>query len=240
MKTLPPVEPHLSALRPFGLTVKTTDGSYNASVNRAVEAKVHELGGHKSLYSEAFYDADTFAGLYGTATSRKGWTFPELMVNKGRNDGWVKDVMVGGIDVAGHVVASTDPRFREGDPVRAVAFTVMPGPQLVSAVALFQIGEDGEAETIEIPGTRTVTGGSYPARIWGQFNTDYHADREPVEFTAPEKTRPGRPLRTTIDSNDRHSAAAPRIDVAAPRVISDTLDSPAQGPGAPVDKSPGQ
>ncbi|GGO91932.1 UDP-N-acetylglucosamine 1-carboxyvinyltransferase [Nocardioides phosphati] len=31
------VEPHLSALRPFGLTVKTTDGSYNASVNRAVE-----------------------------------------------------------------------------------------------------------------------------------------------------------------------------------------------------------
>jgi dTDP-4-dehydrorhamnose reductase len=32
------------------------------------------------------------AGLYGTATSRKGWTFPELMVNKGRNDGWVKVV----------------------------------------------------------------------------------------------------------------------------------------------------
>ncbi|TCJ23389.1 UDP-N-acetylglucosamine 1-carboxyvinyltransferase [Nocardioides jejuensis] len=31
------VEPHLSALRPFGLTVKTTDGSYNASVNRTVE-----------------------------------------------------------------------------------------------------------------------------------------------------------------------------------------------------------
>ena len=30
------------------------------------------------------------AGLYGTATSRKGWTFPELMVNKGRNDGWVR------------------------------------------------------------------------------------------------------------------------------------------------------
>ena len=32
------------------------------------------------------------AGLYGTATSRKGWTFPELMVIKGRNDGWVKVV----------------------------------------------------------------------------------------------------------------------------------------------------
>jgi dTDP-4-dehydrorhamnose reductase len=27
------------------------------------------------------------AGLYGTATSRKGWTFPELMLNKARNEG---------------------------------------------------------------------------------------------------------------------------------------------------------
>jgi dTDP-4-dehydrorhamnose reductase len=32
------------------------------------------------------------AGLYGTATSRKGWTFPELMVSKGRSDGRVKVV----------------------------------------------------------------------------------------------------------------------------------------------------
>ena len=32
------------------------------------------------------------AGLYGTATSRKGWTFPELMVNKARTDGKLKVV----------------------------------------------------------------------------------------------------------------------------------------------------
>ena len=31
------VEPHMAALRPFGLEVKATDGSYHASVNRAVE-----------------------------------------------------------------------------------------------------------------------------------------------------------------------------------------------------------
>ena len=31
------VEPHMSALRPFGLDVKATDGSYHASVNRAIE-----------------------------------------------------------------------------------------------------------------------------------------------------------------------------------------------------------
>ena len=33
--------------------------------NRAIEAKVSELGGHKSLYSEAFYEPDEFARLYG-------------------------------------------------------------------------------------------------------------------------------------------------------------------------------
>jgi dTDP-4-dehydrorhamnose reductase len=32
------------------------------------------------------------AGLYGTATSRKGWTFPELMLNKGRTEGIVRVV----------------------------------------------------------------------------------------------------------------------------------------------------
>ncbi len=32
--------------------------------NRAIEKKVHELGGHKSLYSEAFYDEATFNRLY--------------------------------------------------------------------------------------------------------------------------------------------------------------------------------
>lgn len=33
--------------------------------NRAIEAKVSELGGHKSLYSEAFYEPAEFASLYG-------------------------------------------------------------------------------------------------------------------------------------------------------------------------------
>jgi dTDP-4-dehydrorhamnose reductase len=32
------------------------------------------------------------AGLYGTATSRKGWTFPELMINKAKTDGMVRVV----------------------------------------------------------------------------------------------------------------------------------------------------
>ncbi|CAA9286922.1 MAG: dTDP-4-dehydrorhamnose reductase [uncultured Chloroflexia bacterium] len=32
------------------------------------------------------------AGLYGTATSRKGWTFPELMLNKARAEGAIRVV----------------------------------------------------------------------------------------------------------------------------------------------------
>jgi len=32
------------------------------------------------------------AGLYGTATSRKGWTFPELMLNKARTEGVIRVV----------------------------------------------------------------------------------------------------------------------------------------------------
>ncbi len=36
----------------------------NAPRNRAIEEKVHELGGHKSLYSDAFYDRETFDLLY--------------------------------------------------------------------------------------------------------------------------------------------------------------------------------
>ena len=35
--------------------------------NRAIEERVHELGGHKSLYSEAFYDPETFDQLYDGA-----------------------------------------------------------------------------------------------------------------------------------------------------------------------------
>ena len=40
--------------------------------NRAIEAEVHELGGHKSLYSEAFYDRETFDRLYDGANLARG------------------------------------------------------------------------------------------------------------------------------------------------------------------------
>ena len=48
----------------FWGTVHVGPDAPNGPMNRAIEAKVHELGGHKSLYSEAFYDRETFDALY--------------------------------------------------------------------------------------------------------------------------------------------------------------------------------
>ncbi|MCH1868446.1 FAD-binding oxidoreductase [Nocardioides sp. CFH 31398] len=48
----------------FWGTVRVGDGAEDGPLNRAIETRVHELGGHKSLYSEAFYDRATFDALY--------------------------------------------------------------------------------------------------------------------------------------------------------------------------------
>ncbi|EFQ83264.1 FAD binding domain protein [Aeromicrobium marinum DSM 15272] len=49
----------------FWGTVEVPADAPAGLVNRRIEAEVHRLGGHKSLYSEAFYDRETFDGLYG-------------------------------------------------------------------------------------------------------------------------------------------------------------------------------
>jgi FAD/FMN-containing dehydrogenase len=51
----------------FWGTVHVGPEAVDAPRNRAIEAVVHELGGHKSLYSEAFYDRATFDSLYDGA-----------------------------------------------------------------------------------------------------------------------------------------------------------------------------
>ena len=48
----------------FWGTVHVGPERVDAPMNRAIEQRVHELGGHKSLYSEAFYDRETFDRLY--------------------------------------------------------------------------------------------------------------------------------------------------------------------------------
>ncbi|MDC5696642.1 FAD-binding oxidoreductase [Intrasporangium calvum] len=53
----------------FWSSVEIQPGAREGDVNRAIEAKVTELGGHKSLYSDAYYDEGTFARLYGGGAS---------------------------------------------------------------------------------------------------------------------------------------------------------------------------
>ncbi len=48
----------------FWGTVHVGPEAAQAPRNRAIEAKVHELEGHKSLYSDSFYDRETFDHLY--------------------------------------------------------------------------------------------------------------------------------------------------------------------------------
>jgi len=49
----------------FWSTVPITTGRADGDTNRNIEAEVTRLGGHKSLYSDAYYDEETFADLYG-------------------------------------------------------------------------------------------------------------------------------------------------------------------------------
>ena len=49
----------------FWSAVPTVPGRPEGAANRAIENKVSELDGHKSLYSDSYYGADEFAELYG-------------------------------------------------------------------------------------------------------------------------------------------------------------------------------
>ena len=63
----------------FWGTVAIDPGAVDGDKNRAVEAEVTQLGGHKSLYSDAYYDRDTFGRLYGVEnlTRVKAQTDPD-------------------------------------------------------------------------------------------------------------------------------------------------------------------
>ena len=51
----------------FWGTVEIADGAADGDVNRAIEERVGALGGHKSLYSDSYYDQATFDLLYNGA-----------------------------------------------------------------------------------------------------------------------------------------------------------------------------
>ncbi|MBQ1026097.1 FAD-binding oxidoreductase [Micromonospora sp. C95] len=52
----------------FWGSVPIAEGAADGDVNREIERAVSEAGGHKSLYSDAYYDRDSFDRLYGGGT----------------------------------------------------------------------------------------------------------------------------------------------------------------------------
>ena len=48
-----------------GAPCRSQPGDADGDVNRAIEDAVAELDGHKSLYSDAYYDRETFDAIYG-------------------------------------------------------------------------------------------------------------------------------------------------------------------------------
>jgi FAD/FMN-containing dehydrogenase len=52
----------------FWSAVPRLPGEPDGATNRLIERRVNELGGHKSLYSDAFYSPEDFADLYGGPT----------------------------------------------------------------------------------------------------------------------------------------------------------------------------
>ncbi len=54
----------------FWGTVAIEPGSRDGDRNRAIERRVTDLGGHKSLYSDAYYDAEVFDRLYDQSFAR--------------------------------------------------------------------------------------------------------------------------------------------------------------------------
>src|SRR5215216_84674 len=96
------------------------------------------------------------------ATRPKNRRFPlsVMAVGAALPEGTTWEIVDGnlpGLDVLGELTARIDARAGGADPVRAVAFSVMPGPQLVSAVPLTR------ALKARYPTLPVVWGGNFPS-----------------------------------------------------------------------------
>jgi membrane peptidoglycan carboxypeptidase len=70
------------------------------------------------------------------------------------------------------------------------------------STAVWMGAPEGSVEMRNVGGVSGVTGGSFPARIWAEFNTAYHDGRDVKHFVEPERTRSGTYLRTEPESRD--------------------------------------
>ena len=150
----------------------------------------------------------------------------------------------------GNVQSGTGTRARLGDQPAAgktgttsaftdawfVGFT----PYLTTAVWMGNASEPIEMRNVG--GLSSVTGGTFPAQMWGAFNNEYHQGKPVKPFTPPEPpTRGGRDLRTTQQLTRASGCGAEpltidsdgdgRLDMCAPPTTT-TLPATAGGPGS--------
>src|SRR5690625_6046441 len=82
--------------------------------------------------------------------------------------------VMGGRPIAGKT--GTSEKFRSA---WFVGFT----PQLVTAVGMFQPGEDGSEQTLSsFGGVQNITGGSHPTDIWGDIMSASLEGKEVLDF----------------------------------------------------------
>lgn len=88
-------------------------------------------------------------------------------------------------------------------------------PQVVTAVALYQSGEDGSQETITpFRGYREITGGSAPLDIWTSFMTKAMDGVPVVDF--PARAVPERPTTTPSETPSEEPSETPTEETTTP------------------------
>lgn len=105
--------------------------------------RIHGEGGHRAGMESLSLD-DLSPGEVVVRAQWSSINYKDALAGTGEGKILRKFPLVGGIDVAGHVVASTDPRFREGDPV------------LCTGSGLSETRDGGYSEYVRLPAEWTI------------------------------------------------------------------------------------
>ena len=105
--------------------------------------RIHSDGGHRAGV-ETLALADLSPGEVVVRAAWSSINFKDALAGTGEGKILRRFPLVGGIDVAGHVLASTDPRFREGDAV------------LCTGSGLSETRDGGYSEIVRLPAEWTI------------------------------------------------------------------------------------